>query len=288
MYIKSPLNYTGGKFKLLPQILPLLPKEINNFVDLFCGGCNVAVNVEISGNKYCNDIESHVIDFYKGVQGLTGEEAKLKVLEVVEKYGLSKQNQDGFLKCREDYNKEKTWEMFYAVISHAFNYQIRYNKNGDYNMPFGKDRSSFSEVLQKKFVDFVDELHNKNTYIFTNKDFREVDFDNLGDNAFVYADPPYLITNAAYNENGGWTEKDENDLYALLDKLNEKGIKFMLSNVIENKGKTNEILQEWSKKYTVIDLNHSYGNCSYHAKDKGKDTTREVVVVNYQPDLTLK
>lgn len=281
MYIKSPLNYTGGKFKLLPQIIPLMPKEINNFVDLFCGGCNVVVNMEVGGTKYCNDIESHVIDFYKGVQGLTGEEAKEKILEVVNKFDLSKTNQEGFLKCRDEYNKDKNWHMFYAIVSHAFNYQIRYNKKGEYNMPFGKDRSSFNDTLQKKFVDFVNELHSKDNYIFTNKDFRDVDFDSLGENAFVYSDSPYLITNAAYNENGGWTDKDERELYELLDKLNEKCIKFMVSNVIENKGKTNDILKEWSKKYTVIDLSHSYGNCSYHAKDKGKDTTREVVVINY-------
>ena len=42
--IQSPLNYTGGKYKLLPQILPLFPKEIDCFVDLFCGGCNVGIN----------------------------------------------------------------------------------------------------------------------------------------------------------------------------------------------------------------------------------------------------
>ena len=36
--IKSPLNYTGGKFKLLPQILPLFPDNIDTFVDLFAGG----------------------------------------------------------------------------------------------------------------------------------------------------------------------------------------------------------------------------------------------------------
>ena len=37
-YIKSPLNYTGGKYKLLPQILPLFPNEIDTFIDLFGGG----------------------------------------------------------------------------------------------------------------------------------------------------------------------------------------------------------------------------------------------------------
>lgn len=37
-FIKSPLNYTGGKFKLLPQLLDVFPKDIETFVDLFAGG----------------------------------------------------------------------------------------------------------------------------------------------------------------------------------------------------------------------------------------------------------
>ena len=44
-YIQSPLNYIGGKYKILPQILPLFPSRIRTFVDLFCGGCNVGINV---------------------------------------------------------------------------------------------------------------------------------------------------------------------------------------------------------------------------------------------------
>lgn len=48
-YFKSCLNYTGGKHKLLNQIVPLFPNKINNFVDLFCGGANVAINVNAKG-----------------------------------------------------------------------------------------------------------------------------------------------------------------------------------------------------------------------------------------------
>ncbi|MCR4559278.1 MAG: DNA adenine methylase, partial [Bacteroidales bacterium] len=44
-FVQSPLNYIGGKYKLLPQILPYFPQKINTFVDLFCGGCNVGINV---------------------------------------------------------------------------------------------------------------------------------------------------------------------------------------------------------------------------------------------------
>ena len=61
---QSAINYTGGKFKLLPQILPLFPKEIDCFYDVFLGGANISIN--LNANKYVgNDISKHVIDLYK-------------------------------------------------------------------------------------------------------------------------------------------------------------------------------------------------------------------------------
>lgn len=57
--IQSPLNYTGGKFKLLPQILPLFPTNIDIFVDLFCGGANVGVNVK-SNKTILNDTNDNL------------------------------------------------------------------------------------------------------------------------------------------------------------------------------------------------------------------------------------
>ncbi|MDK7859437.1 DNA adenine methylase, partial [Klebsiella pneumoniae] len=45
-YIKSPLNYIGGKYRILNQIMPLFPKDIKTFVDLFSGGGNVGINVK--------------------------------------------------------------------------------------------------------------------------------------------------------------------------------------------------------------------------------------------------
>lgn len=97
----------------------------------------------------------------------------------------------------------------------------------------------------------------------------------------MYCDPPYLITCASYNEQDGWNETKERELLNLLDELNERGVRFALSNVLENKGKSNDILKEWSKKYKVHHLNNTYGNCNYHAKDKSNNTTDEVLIVNY-------
>ena len=62
--MKSPLNYIGGKYRLLPQILPLFPKQINTFVDLFAGGLDVSINVDAQ-RIICNDINNYVISLFK-------------------------------------------------------------------------------------------------------------------------------------------------------------------------------------------------------------------------------
>lgn len=278
--IKSPLNYVGGKYKLLPQILPYFPDNINTFVDLFGGGFNVGINIEAK-QIICNDLETVVIDLFKELKSLSSEEA-LKILkDTIEKYGLSKTNEEGFKKIREDYNKgNRSWNMFYAMLTHAFNYQIRFNKQGEYNMPFGRNRSSFNPNLEKNFIKFIDKLGEINVTFF-NSDFNKIKIDMLGKDDFVYCDPPYLVACASYNEQDGWNETKERELLELLDNLNARGIKFALSNVLENKGKTNEILKVWAEKYNVHYLNYSYGNCNYHAKDKSENSTVEVLITNY-------
>ena len=279
-YVKSCLNYTGGKYKLLPQIMPLFPEDINMFVDLFCGGCNVAINVNAK-KIICNDSEKVIIDLYNDWKNGECDELLNVLKETISKYELSKTNKEGFEKIRKDYNDgNKEWFMFYAMLMHSFNYQIRFNKNNEYNMPFGKDRSCFNQSTENNFINFVNEIHNKNIF-FTNKDFTELKIEKLKEDDFVYCDPPYLITCASYNEKDGWNEIKEKQLLKLLDSLNDNNIKFALSNVLENKRKRNEILIEWCKKYNVHYLNNNYSNCNYHAKDKSKNSTVEVLITNY-------
>lgn len=65
--IKSPMNWTGGKYKLLPQILPHFPNNIDTFVDLFAGGLDISINVK-ANRIISNDIMSPVIELYKEMQ----------------------------------------------------------------------------------------------------------------------------------------------------------------------------------------------------------------------------
>jgi len=279
-FVKSPLNYVGGKYKLLPQIVPLFPKDVNVFIDVFSGGGNVGVNV--NANKIiCNDINKPVIDWCNECLNRDSEDFLEELDNVIKRYGLSKTNQEGFLSIREDYNNgHNSPVMFYAMLTHAFNYQIRFNSSGGYNMPFGKNRSSFNLSLRKKFTSFVDRLKEIDI-TFTNSDFRDINLDKLQKDDLVYCDPPYLITTASYNEQDGWNESREIELLEILDNVDKAGSRFALSNVLENKGKVNDILVEWTKKYNVHHLNYDYSNSSYQTKDRTKNSTKEVLITNY-------
>jgi DNA adenine methylase len=295
--IKSPLNYVGGKYKLLPQILPLFPKEINTFVDLFTGGCNVGVNAK-ANRIICNDIEGKVIELMEYFSSNEPVYILSEIDTLIHKYnltetskygygyygcdsssGVAKVNKEGYLKLRSDYNKgDNNPLMFYTMLVFAFNNQIRFNDKGEFNMPVNK--RDFNDKIRSNLDLFVNQMH-KMDIKFTNKDFQELKIDRLDCDDFVYCDPPYLITIAAYNERGGWNEEKEKNLLVKLDDVNNKGIKFALSNVLEHKGKTNEILTEWSKKYIIHELAKSYKNSNYQTNKRDEKESREVLITNY-------
>lgn len=276
-YIKSPLNYTGGKFKLLPQIIPLFPSDINIFVDLFGGGFNVGINTNANKIVY-NDLNKKVGEIIKVFKTCELNMILEVINDLIKQFGLSKTNQQGFLELRNYYNKDNTTPLvLYTLICYAFNNQIRFNNSGDFNMPFGKDRSSFNDTLKSKLIDFVNALHNKKIY-FANQSFKDFNYNQLKSNDFVYCDPPYFNSTATYNENGGWTQDNENNLLEILNNLNKRKIRFALSNNLS----VNPTLKIWAEKnnYYINELNVSYGNCNYHKKDKqSKDI--EVLITNY-------
>lgn len=279
--VKSPLNYTGGKTKLLPQILPLFPDKVGTFIDLFCGGCNVGANVNADKVIY-NDYMSQIIELFKNWKDNNLEDTIQYIETQIEKFNLTKQNQEGFLELRKQYNEYRDIRDLFVLVAYAFNHQIRFNSKGEYNMPFGKDRSEYNKNMKTNLINFITRIHEQNS-TFLNKSFDELNVEEFTKDTFVYADPPYLITVASYNENGGWNEQMEYKLLEYLDKCTENGIKFALSNVLEMNDKSNDILKKWAheKGYNIHHLNYTYGNCNYHKLDKTVGLTDEVLITNY-------
>ena len=301
--LQSPLNYTGGKFRLLPQILPLFPQDINTFVDLFCGGANVGINAQCARVRF-NDIDSNVIGILRAFKMMPKAEILHIIHETIEQYnlsmssdkgyvfyncnskdGLARYNKNHFLELREHWNNIeerdfKYYVLLYILVMYCFNNQIRFNKEGKFNLPVGK--RDFNRRMQQKLEMFVDRIQSIECE-FSNADFRLVDIDLLDENDFVYADPPYLIACATYNEQGAWSEEHERALYAYLDELDRRRIRFALSNVLSSKGCTNTILKDWleaNPQYVCHHLNYKYTNSNYHVKDRNA-VSDEVLIKNY-------
>lgn len=280
-YIKSPLNYIGGKYKLLPQLMPLLPKKIDTFVDLFCGGGNVGINAECKKIIF-NDMNTILIEMFSEFSNMKLEDLISKIESTIDEWQLSMINEDSFIKFREHYNKTRNPIDLYVLSCFSFNYQFRFNNNHEYNNPFGRNRSHFSETMKNNLIRFVKKIQKVSTQ-FVSYDFTNFPIDNLTKNDFVYCDPPYLITTGSYNDGKrgfkNWTEESDKSLYALLDKLNQKEVRFALSNVFTHKGECNKILIDWAKKYTVHHLQKDYSNSCYNTDRSGSD---EILVTNYE------
>lgn len=302
--IPSALNYTGAKYKLLPQMLPYFPKEMDTMVDLFCGSCVVGLNVNCNKVLF-NDSDANLVGILDVLRRLPKEKVFSYLFGEIEEYrlslsseygyeyygcnsssGLGSYNRGGYEKLKEDFNRrekkdDEYYLQLYLLMLYSFNNQLRFNRRGEFNLPVGK--RDFNSRMQKKLGIFMDRIKSGD-YIFSTLDFRKLSLDSYTENSFFYADPPYLITCATYNEQNGWSEDDERDMLHFLDELHNRGIRFALSNVLESKGKTNHILKEWidanSERYRVIHLNHDYSNSNYHTKKRGS-VTREILVVNY-------
>lgn len=90
--------------------------------------------------------------------------------------------------------------MLYVLIVYAFNNQIRFNRNGEFNLPPGK--RDFNQKMHSKVENFIELLQNQNA-TFIHSDFREIEIDKLTDKDFVYVDPPYLLLALLIRSKGG-------------------------------------------------------------------------------------
>lgn len=281
-YIKSPLNYTGGKYKILDSIIPCFPKNIGTFIDLFGGGFNVGINVKAKSIVY-NDHNLFLSQMFKYFQK-EGTNVIDKIYSRIKEFSLSIDNIDGYLTLRSEYNKTKNILDLFILTCYSFNHQIRFNSRHEFNTPFGKMRSEYNKTIEENLINFLKALQSKNIKFYS-KDFTFLYNMDLGENDFVYADPPYLISNASYNDGKrgfkNWGANEEEQLLDLLDYLNGKNVKFALSNVLVHKGLENTKLIGWSKKYNVKHIEKNYNNSSYQRKNKDKET-QEVLICNYQ------
>ena len=280
-YIKSPINYVGGKYKLISQIEPLFPRKINTFIDIFGGSGTVLINTKAEHYIY-NDINYYVTSIFKGIISQSAEDTISQVEDIIKEYDLSKTNKSGFEKLRDDYNNGRNdWVTLYTLMCHSFNWQMRFNNHHQYNSSWGKDRSSFTNRQKDGLIAMKSKISTDITVM--SKSFENIDFSDFNENDLVYLDPPYYNSVGSYNDGKrgfeGWTKEHEIKLLELMIRLHKQGTRFALSNNLKY---DNPYLREWlddNDFCTIHYLKGDYVNCNYHKIDRSKDV--EVLITNY-------
>jgi DNA adenine methylase len=294
---RSPFFYVGDKYKLVPQLKENFPKTIKRFIEPFCGGGSVFLNIE-ADEYLLNDIDNNMIILHKYFteQSKNPEYFWNSVRKIIENYNLSATflkryvpdilkkeykktyfacyNKEAYTKMRSDYNQEKTNIMLlYLLLIYGFNRILRFNSKGDFNLPVGN--VDFNIKTQKAINDYFSFVIKKEIGFFS-EDFEDfLSQLELTHDDFIYFDPPYLITFSEYNKL--WNEDSEIRLIGVLNKLNNAGIRFAVSNVLWHRARYNGIFNEWAQKYNIIRIKSNY--ISFN--DNTEKDTYEVLIKNY-------
>lgn len=293
---KSPLFYNGNKYILLDKIYQHIPKNAEGtFYDLFGGSGTMALNFSRLYKKALyNEYDPIVYKMFKWA--LTVDETALKslterMLELDKQYkfiiwGMTESELRSPAIDAQKLPEYKGWESFllgeklcmdsdpellWISSCYAFSNTLKFKEDGTQHKSWGV--RSFRDPKDYNFL-----KANAHKNIETrNGSFHDIDINNINPATdFVYLDPPYWNTEGNYN--AGWTWEMEMELLKFCEKLNDRGIKWAMSNVFENKGKYNTHLKTWTKEngWKVWTFDHKYtvnGSTGY---------AQEVLICNYE------
>jgi len=270
--VNPPFKWVGGKRRLLPKIVPLLPEKYNGYYEPFLGGGALFFHLQPK-EAYISDVNAELINAYQTIKN------RLSLLIVeLNKY---ENNEDYFLSVRELDRDPKVFSKLSSVQRAArfiylnktcFNGLYRVNSKGQFNVPFGHYSSpNFLDIENLNACS----LALKNTTISCESFTSVLSYAEYGD--FVYFDPPYIpdgisSTFTQYTKDGfGMIEQQE--LLDVCHLLDARGVKWMLSN------SSAPIVYTMYEKFNIdtVEVNRSVG-----ASAESRRKVNEVIVRNYK------
>ena len=195
--LRPPLKWAGGKRWLAPRLLPLWrSQQPRRLVEPFCGGLAVALGLD-PPRALLNDVNPHPVNFYRHLQA--GLSIRVPMRNERDLYYQHRREFNRLATTRRGLLSRKAAELFYYLNRTAYNGLCRFNRKGEFNVPFGRherinyvrDFGAYRGVLSR--------------WHFTSGDFAKIP---LADDDFIYADPPYDVPFRQYSRFGfEWDEQ---------------------------------------------------------------------------------
>lgn len=268
------LKWVGGKRQLLPDISPLLPKSIKSYCEPFVGGGAVLLDLQPK-KAIVNDINSDLILVYKVIKDNVDE-----LISLLGKYP----NEEEFYYNLRNIDREQDKYASLSDVQKAarvlylnktcYNGLYRVNNAGEFNSPFGRYKNP--NIVNEPVLRAVSLYFNAAEITFSSVDFSEV-LGNIKKGTFVYLDPPYdpLSDTSSFTgySRGGFSREQQIQLRECCDSLNDRGIKFMLSN------SATEFIKDQYANYHIKTVQAKRAINSIASKRGDVD---EVIITNYE------
>lgn len=268
------VKWVGGKRQLLPEIRKYIPSKISTYYEPFFGGGAVLFDMQPK-KAIVNDVNEELINLYEVIRE--------NVDELIEDLKKHKNEADYFYEIRgldrekDVYSKltkvERASRIHYLNKT-CFNGLFRVNSAGQFNAPFGRYKNP--NIINEVTIRAVSKYFNEAKITFKYCDFEE-SLKGIKKGAFVYFDPPYDPVSDSSNftgyAKGGFDRNEQIRLKKLCDKLNSRGINFLLSN------SATEFILDLYRDYKIEIIQ---AKRSINSKGDKRGEVEEVLVRNYE------
>jgi len=259
--LKPLIKWSGGKGDEIKLFHKYIPDNYNRYIEPFVGGGSLFFHLNKS-NGIINDIHKELIDFYRCIgNGKSNDIYKFMIDNL--------NDEETYYKIRDKMiinNELDNAKRFYYQRKTCFRGMMRYNKNGKFNIPFGKYKSiNYNELLNDNYEKLL-----KNTEIL-NEDFEYI-FNNYNDeNNFMFLDPPYDSEFSDY----GYCKFGKEEHIKLSSLFKETKIKCLM---IISKTK---FIEDLYKDYIVDEYDKKYKFKLYNKRIGDEINNKHLIIKNY-------
>ena len=270
-----PLKIQGIKTKIVPLIREHIQLQKNSiWVEPFMGSGVVGFNVAAERAIFA-DTNPHIINFYNGIKkGIITADTVRSFLETEGKK-LEHGDSAYYYEVRTRFNQTHDPLDFLFLNRSCFNGMMRFNKDYQYNVPYGHKPLRFSKAYITKIVNQVAHIENMlkhHEWRFVCQSFEET-IRAAENTDFIYCDPPYIGRHVDYYDS--WDEAAEAALYSALTKSQAS---FMLSTWHHNAYRTNDYIERIWAGCCIVTREHFY---HVGAKERNRNAVTEALLMNY-------
>lgn len=279
------IKYRGGKSKEIAHLIHNMPKEYSRYIEPFFGGGALYFYLQ-PDKAIINDVNFRLYSFYKEMQ----EKYPAARIQLDSLQKIYEENQNAYEALKKQHPEERVEnknEALYYRMRDAFNHKIdteylesviyffinktaysgmiRYNANGEYNVPFGRYKNFNTKLISKEHYELL-----RRTEIY-NYDYSKI-FDMAKEDDFIFLDPPYDCVFSDYGNDAykdGFGEEEHRRLANDFRNLSSKALLII--------GKTS-LTEELYGKYIVEEYDKSY---AVNIRNRFKADAKHIIATNY-------